>query len=516
LSEEIQRDSPVNKVLALDDLHVAEDSATDPLMHSAFVEREGIASSVGVPLIARQSKVGVMFVNYRRHHRFTEDELMNIRLFANQAAVAIRNAQLYSEAEERAGALGALYEAAMVVTASLESKEILRRIARQAYKLASYRGTEVKVVHIRTIEGSKAKLAAAYPESEFTKKRNAGSLEIDVVNGVNGGIGIMGRAVKTGEPQVVGDVLSDPDFIECNSETHSELVVLLKRGPDTIGLINVEHSDYNAFDAEDRRVLEALAAQASIAIQNAEMNEELEKAYRELKELDGRKTEFLSTVSHELRSPLTTVRGVIEGLSDGSYGPLNNTKQLERLRIALESVGAEERLIRNLLNLDCIQAGKERLDLEQADVSDIISGVTRAFEYDADKKNISLITEVAPKHQLVAVIDAGKVREVITNLLCNAIKFTTPGGKINVSATKLDGEIEIRVGDTGPGIAKEEHLKVFDWFYQVDSSLTRKVGGAGIGLNVVKNYVEMHGGRVWVESEPGNGSVFKFTLPIRR
>jgi len=764
MMNEVGRDSSVYKVLAQNELHFAEDSKTDPLMRGAFVEREMIASSVGVPLIVRGRKMGVMFVNYRQRHRFTADELTNIQLFANQSAVAVRNSELYDEADDRASALEALYQAAQVVSASLDTNQILREIAKQAFNLT--RGKQVKFVHIRMLNGSKAKLVAAYPEEELSEEHQVKRLEIDLDKGINGRIGILGRAYKTRQSQVVGDVNSDPDYIETNHETRSELVVLLKSGSEVNGLINVEHGDYNAFDREDQRVLEALAAQASIAIQNAEqyeeikrtkglvgtrtalawmgmvsaswrhaiegnaitifeeagllqkvlqpecskysdsldrirklarmifdrpitpslsdreglrptaldsfvkerleqlweqspykpvtlhlqlglpaefavrispewfrsaldilienaveavaesrvseiivatrliehgveiavsdtgrgippdirrnlfltqisasgrlgvglllaqtilqayggdvslestgssgttmvirlpiesgvsfardadtagvfdivrMNRELEKAYEELKELDKKKTEFLSTLSHELSSPLTPVRGCIENLLDGLYGPVN-AKQTDRLRLALESVREEDRLIKNLLDLVRIQEGKETLDLDQCDVGKIISVVVSTFEYDAEKKNVELTRDVTEDTSLLALIDGAKVKAVITNLLSNAIKFTPAGGKIVVGAVRRNERIEVHVRDTGIGIPKEEHLKVFDWFYQVDSSLTRKVGGTGIGLNIVKRYVEMHGGHVIIDSEPLNGSTFTFTLPDR-
>jgi len=264
------RDSAVRRILALAEAYVAEDARSDPVAGSSFVQREDIKSSVGIPLNVGDRKVGVMFVNYRSHHRFTDEELTNIELFANQAAVAIRNAQLYEETTRRANALEALYEASQAVTGTLTHNAILDHIVHiveQAWRLAEPRGEKTHFSHLALVDGNHIKFVAAHPPGALTTIREKIDLESDVP------IGIMGRVVLTGHSQLVGNVLENRDYIEIDPYVHSQLSVPMQMGEQVIGVISVEHPDYNAFDEEDRQALESLAAQAAIAIENARLYE---------------------------------------------------------------------------------------------------------------------------------------------------------------------------------------------------------------------------------------------------
>lgn len=258
--------SVVYDVLTHNGLYEVGTSSDDPLLNSPFARREGIVSSVGIPLATKDRKVGVMFVNYRQLHRFTDDELTNIELFANQSAVAIRNAQLYQQVQKRAGALQALYEAGRAMTGSLKLNEILPRIAEQAYRLMGTREKEVRFSHLALVDGLTLRFEATYPLEQLPGLRQrVGDIHLELADR----IGVTGRAVKAGEAQLVGDITEDPEYIEYDSDTRSELAVPIKLGDEVIGVINVEYSDYNAFDKEDQQALESLAAQAAIAIQNA-------------------------------------------------------------------------------------------------------------------------------------------------------------------------------------------------------------------------------------------------------
>jgi signal transduction histidine kinase len=287
--------------------------------------------------------------------------------------------------------------------------------------------------------------------------------------------------------------------------TRSELAVPLLIGERCIGVLNFEHPEPGYFSEDEREIIEGIATQAAIAIQNAQQHEAL-------KELDRKKTEFLSTVSHELRTPLTPVKSCIENMLSGMYGPLTD-KQQARLEIALTSTREEARLIGNLLDLVRIQEDRATLDLERGRIVEIIHDVTNIFEYDADQKKITLTEELPDEDPLEILMDVSKVKQIVTNLVSNAFKFTPEGGTITVIASQRDHQVEVRVQDTGIGIPEEEFENIFDRFYQVDSSSTRKVGGTGIGLNIAREYVKMHGGHIWVESEVGKGSTFSFTLP---
>jgi GAF domain-containing protein/CheY-like chemotaxis protein len=334
--------SVIHNILALDDLYVAEDTTTDSLMRGPFVEREGVLSSVGIPLIARHRKVGVMFVNYRHQHRFTADELTNIRLFAHQAAVAIRRAQLYEQVQKRAIALQALYEAGQVVISTLSLSEILNRIAEQARMLVDNPGTQT---HILLVEGDKLKFINAYPPDVLLLLREQIGHEIDLKKGQNGRIGITGRVIETGESQLVGDIRKDVDYIGYTSETCSELAVPIRIGGKIIGVINVEHPDYNAFDAEDQHALESLAAQVAIAIQNAHLYEQVRQRAEQFQTLYQASLSLTAELSVEavLQEVVHHARQ-LTGAQYGALGILSSEGKIKQLITSGLEAGGQEHI----------------------------------------------------------------------------------------------------------------------------------------------------------------------------
>jgi GAF domain-containing protein/signal transduction histidine kinase len=240
--------------------------------------------------------------------------------------------------------------------------------------------------------------------------------------------------------------------------------------------------------------------------------EDLERAYEELKVLDRKKLELLSTVSHEFRSPLTSIKACIELLLKGQYGALNPI-QKTKLALALSSVQDEIELIEDLLDLSRIQEGKESLELMRQGLSPIVVDVVGAYLQEANDKEIELVEDFSSGDVLEFSLDSRKIKRVLKNLIKNAINFTDQGF-VKVSVTTTPGIVEVRVQDTGIGIPEQEHEKIFDWFYQVDSSPTREYKGIGVGLYLARKYVEMHGGKIQVErSEVNVGSTFLLTLP---
>lgn len=297
-------DYVVFQILKRNQSYIAED-ATDPLFKGRrFAQDEGIASCVAIPLKVGIQKVGVMFVNYRSPHRFTEDEIANIELFAYQAAVAIHNAQLYEQVRRRAGALQTLYEAGRVVTGSLDLKEILFSIAQQAWQLTStYDEKEARFSHLALVDGNMLRFVAAYPPEHLTGlEENIGDIDLE-----HGPIGVTGQAVKTGESQLIRDVTQNSNYLKYDSETHTELAVPIKVGGQITGVINVEHSDPYVFDEEDRQTLESLAAQAGIAIQNARFYQQVTERLEESNALQ--QVAFSLAGTSELEEVLSLVMG---------------------------------------------------------------------------------------------------------------------------------------------------------------------------------------------------------------
>lgn len=249
-----------------------------------------------------------------------------------------------------------------------------------------------------------------------------------------------------------------------------------------------------------------------------ERNKSLEEANVRLKEMDRLKSAFLATVSHELRTPLTSIIGYSEMLAEGLAGALNE-EQVDYVRTIMEKGETLLKLISSILDVSQIEAGKVRLNFEPMDVLELVNSSVSSLRPQAQKKGVLIETKLPSKLARVTG-DRDRLRQVVVNLLANAVKFTPKGGRVSVVVTDLVHQPDLStegyrliVEDTGVGIAADQFDKIFNSFYQVDSSSTREYGGAGLGLAIVKSFVEGHGGAVRVASELGHGSRFTIILP---
>ncbi|HEY6105503.1 MAG TPA: ATP-binding protein, partial [Anaeromyxobacteraceae bacterium] len=242
-----------------------------------------------------------------------------------------------------------------------------------------------------------------------------------------------------------------------------------------------------------------------------EKNRQLEESYRSLKELDRLKSNFLATMSHELRTPLTSVIGYSEMMLEGLGGPLTG-EQREYLGIIMEKGESLLQLISSILDISKIEAGRVKLVIQEVDLGQVMRDAVATVMPLARKKGLKVAWE--PTALARVHCDREKVRQCLINLVNNAVKFTPAGGAVTLEAKPIPGEkVALVVNDSGIGIAASDLPRVFDVFYQVDSSSTREYGGAGLGLAIVKSYVEAHGGEVTVESAVGQGTTFTLVLP---
>lgn len=233
------------------------------------------------------------------------------------------------------------------------------------------------------------------------------------------------------------------------------------------------------------------------------------------REIEQMKSDFVSLVSHELRTPLVAIKGAADNLLDGLAGELNDT-QKDCLVLSKRNIDRLNRLISDLLDISRIEAGKIQLNKQPADAASIVKDVLGLFQASAKEKNIALESLLSEELPLVT-IDSDKINQVLTNLVGNALKFTPAQGKIIVKVFRAENFLRVEVKDTGVGIPKQDLEKVFDKFYQVDRNKSfTSVKGTGLGLPISKGIVERHGGKIWAESEAGQGSKFIFTLPVVR
>jgi signal transduction histidine kinase len=287
-------------------------------------------------------------------------------------------------------------------------------------------------------------------------------------------------------------------------------VPMLKDG-EVIGVLAIYRQEVRRFTDKQIALVQNFAAQAVIAIENVRLLNEIQDKSRQLEVASQHKSQFLANMSHELRTPLNAILGYTELMADGIYGELPE-KTMGVLK-RLESNGRHLLgLINDVLDLSKIEAGQLVLELSDYSLEDIAQTVRSTLEPLAADKKLAFKIEVAPKlppgHG-----DGRRLTQVVINLVGNAIKFTD-AGEVVIKATATNGSFHLSVCDTGPGISAANQAKLFQEFQQADNAVTRKKGGTGLGLAISKRIIEMHGGRIWVESKLGQGSTFAFTLPV--
>ena len=325
----------------------------------------------------------------------------------------------------------------------------------------------------------------------------------------------IGQAAESGQPLQVPDMTEayDHPFREfaLNAGFRSLLTVPMRGDGVTRGIVLLRRSP-GQFDERVVNLLTALASQSKVAIENARLFSEIDEKGRQIEAANRHKSEFLANMSHELRTPLNAIIGFSEVLLDPTL-KVNEEEQRQFLTDVLSSGKHLLGLINEVLDLAKIEAGKMELQIEPALLQDVVEAVSNTMRSLAAKKSINL--RVDSDESLSSFpMDGARVKQVLLNLVSNAIKFTPEGGRVWVRAGAKDGNARLEVGDTGPGIAAEDQERIFLEFQQAGSD-AGKPQGTGLGLALAKKFVEMHGGRIWLESEVGKGSRFFFTIPIQ-
>jgi signal transduction histidine kinase len=476
----------------------------------------GTRTVLNTPLLREGVAIGYIAVRRTVVRPFTEKQIALLKTFADQAVIAIENVRLFQEVETRTrelarsvGELKALGEVGQAVSSTLDLQTVLNTIVARAVQLS---GTDCGIIYEYDEPTQEFHLQASYQmEEELVNAYQATPLRL--------GEGATGRAAETRTPTQIADLSGEQEFatrglrpILSRLGYQSLMAVPLLLDQKIMGALTIYRRQPGSFAPEIVNLLGTFATQSVLAIQNARLFREIENKGRELEAANRHKSEFLANVSHELRTPLNAIIGFSEVLGERMFGELNE-KQAEYTEDILSSGRHLLSLINDILDLSKIEAG--RMELE----------VTTFYLPDAIANALLLIRERASRHgiKLDRVIDdrlgdftgdERKLKQILVNLLSNAVKFTPEGGQIKVEATLGDSAVIVSVTDTGIGIAKDDQEAIFEEFRQVGSNYAHKREGTGLGLSLTRKFVEMHGGKIWVESELRKGSTFTFTLPL--
>jgi len=401
-----------------------------------------------------------------------------------------------------------LGEVGQAVSSTLDLQTVLSTIVGHAVQLS---GTNGGVIYEYDEAMQEFLLRASYRmEEELLKELRAAPIRL--------GEGAVGRAATSRAPVQVPDISDAQEYtprfrpVLARLGYRSILAVPLLREERIVGGLVVWRQVPGSFSAEVVNLLQTFATQSVLAIQNARLFREIEEKSQQIESANRHKSEFLANMSHELRTPLNAIIGFSEVLGERLFGDLNE-KQAEYTDDILSSGRHLLSLINEILDLSKVEAGRMELEAATFDLPLAIDNARTFVRERATKHGITLDVDVDDRLGDF-VGDERKIKQILLNLLSNAVKFTPEGGRIGIEARQADGVVEISVSDTGVGIAPEDQPKIFEEFRQVGTDYVHKSEGTGLGLTLAKKFIELHGGKIWIESEVRKGSKFTFTLPI--
>jgi signal transduction histidine kinase/CheY-like chemotaxis protein len=469
-------------------------------------KREGIHSAVVIPLQAGEEILGIFQLGSLARRKFNPDEVRLLLVIADQMGIAIQKARLNEDARQHLDRIRALHEIDVAITSSLELDTILKVLLEKIELfLPIAAATAVRLLN-RDTRQIESLACRGFDEQEW--KSNEGKALI----------GRAKRIVETKAPLAVRVIDQDPQTQNEAFYRKYALVsyvgVPLIAKDKVLGVLGLYTKEEHEFSKGEIEFLNTLAGQAAIAIHNAQLYEQSRKQAAELETANKVKDEFLSVMSHELRTPLSVVMGYTGMLKEKMLGEIN-PRQEEALEKVLSRATDQLYMINAIMQTTQLEARAITPERHLANLSELFDQLKSDYDLTHKKSEVTLIWDYS-SGPVPLVTDSGKLRQILQNLVDNAIKFTDRG-TVTVSMRAAErGKtkwLELKVADTGVGMNREQISRIFEKFYQGDSSGTRLYGGVGLGLYIARKFAELLRGTIEVESEPGKGSVFTVSLP---
>jgi signal transduction histidine kinase len=476
-----------------------------------FAIKQNLKSLVSIPLVIEDHSIGVINIYSRKIRTYSYDEFNFLRSFADQAAIAIEKAILYRHIKTEKERLSKLLKISNEISSIFDFEKLLDLVLKRSVEITNADAGVLLIL--------KNNLLYVHDSIGHNKKKIK---EIKLKLGQ----GITGFVAKTGKFEIIKDVSKDLRYVEVLPNQKSEAAFPIKIRNKVIGVLNLDSKTINNFE-KHKDTLEILMDRIAVAIENSLLHRETKNFNIKLKEeiniatkslieankrlikMDAIKSDFISNVSHELRTPLTSIMGYSKLLKTEKIGEIND-QQKKSLGVIVEESERLTRLINDLLDLSKMEKGKFNLNLSEIDVNEVISEVVETMCTVSEDKCIRI--EVKANNIPKVYADRDKIKQILNNLLSNALKFTDLNGSVTIISKEKDNFIEIQVIDTGIGINEDQIPKLFDKFYQVDPSLTKITSGTGLGLSIALHLVDLHKGKIYVKSEVGKGSNFTFTI----
>jgi signal transduction histidine kinase len=485
---------------------IVTDAQTDPRWDTSFDQTTGFHTRnlMCVPMISHDRLVGVIeLVNKRAPACFSTEDTELLGSFAAQAAIAIENARLFTMTDqalaERVQELHTMQLIDRQLNATLDLDRVMDLTLEHAMDAVSAPTGVMGLVNEEATGLYLIGQRGVLPE--YNRYRD----EVWPIE--RGGVG---QVAHTGQPAIVNNVQEDADLVPLSAQTHSQMNVPVLYQNEVRAVISLESPHFDAFSQDDADFITRLADHAAIAIENARLYEQAQAA-------NQAKTEFMSVASHELKIPMTSIKGYAKLLILGTGGDLTE-RQTQFLDIISTNVDRMDRLVSDLLDVSRIEAGRLRLEMGQVDLHEVVETVVQAVRAEIDAKQLALAIDIPSSLPLVWG-DHDRVIQIFTNLISNAYKYTPDGGQIHILVNgqtdpATSGCLTVSIRDTGVGISPEDQESLFTKFFRAEDPRVRDVPGTGLGLSITRSLVETHGGEIWFQSEPDQGTTFTFTLPV--